>query len=473
MKKITRDEFRNIHESHVKWLESDGREGRRADLSDMDFSGWELPEINLAMADLAGSNFSGANLLIADISQADLFGANLSGADLSGADLLVADLIEANLSGADLSVADISGANLSRANLSAAALTQTDLSGSNLSGADLSGADLTQANLNGADMGQANLTQARLLKANLTGANLSGANLLLAPTYSAQFHGADLTAIIIDSLTLSQLPVDVTRKYRDTFQIINLDRSSEFTTIREVELQPPFFQAGLLLLSYFASVLAQTYSPSDLRIKIELKSQLITLFLEAYTSEIQGKVEESLEICGLVLQGKIIPDALSEDKNHVLRLANQFEVARNLMIRELELTHPQASDHNKVDGDLKWLQKQIGRMLQHSRTRASGMPLSMQAPIIQFTTGPQLFQGVIKELMETRSEIKPELLVIFQKLSLKTLDGIDVIDLENSLKMIRKKSPKVFRKITEAFYDCGMGQGRSVWGNAFVKAAND
>jgi uncharacterized protein YjbI with pentapeptide repeats len=70
--------------------------------------------------------------------------ADLAGADLAGADLTGAKLHSANLAGANLRSAD-----LDRANLSAADLTGADLAGANLSGANLSGTNLTRAYLIG------------------------------------------------------------------------------------------------------------------------------------------------------------------------------------------------------------------------------------------------------------------------------------------------------------------------------------
>ena len=101
LRKITKEELREVLRKHKLWL--DKKEGgERADLS------WS------------------------DLSWSDLSGANLSGANLRGADLSEANLGRADLRRADLSVSDLSWSNLS----------WSDLSGANLRGADLSGADL-------------------------------------------------------------------------------------------------------------------------------------------------------------------------------------------------------------------------------------------------------------------------------------------------------------------------------------------
>ena len=71
------EQLQEILARHRLWLETDGRQGQRADLS-------------------------GANLRGADLAGADLTGANLARADLYGADLRRAKLRHANVAGANL-----------------------------------------------------------------------------------------------------------------------------------------------------------------------------------------------------------------------------------------------------------------------------------------------------------------------------------------------------------------------------------
>lgn len=114
-------EIHGILSDHKLWLETDGKEGKKANLSE--------------------ANFFEANFFEADLSNTDLSKADLSGADLRKANFVRADLREADLSRAYLCEADFVGANLSRADLFAANLCRANLSGADLSGAHLSGAN--------------------------------------------------------------------------------------------------------------------------------------------------------------------------------------------------------------------------------------------------------------------------------------------------------------------------------------------
>ena len=142
MENIDRETLSAILKEHQLWIDSNGENGERADLSNK----------NLIRADLRG-----AGLRRADLRGADLRGADLRGANLFRANLRRANLFRANLRGANLRRADLIGANLRRADLIGADLIGADLEGANLEGANLEGANLEGANLNLQFMGNSGL----------------------------------------------------------------------------------------------------------------------------------------------------------------------------------------------------------------------------------------------------------------------------------------------------------------------------
>ena len=154
-KLISKSVLKAILADHKQWLDTEGREGVRADLSNTD----------LTLVDLSGANLSKADLVLAKISGGEIVRADLSGADLQEALLNGVDLFGANLFKADLFGADLRNANLQ----------ETDLRHANLVEADLRSADLRKSNLGKADLNTANLFQADLRGALLEGANFDGA----------------------------------------------------------------------------------------------------------------------------------------------------------------------------------------------------------------------------------------------------------------------------------------------------------
>ncbi len=101
--------LKGVLEGHRRWVETEGSEGVRADLTRMD----------LTRANLEGANLQGAILTRA----------RLRGADLSGANLVEAELDGAYLKDADLSKADLRRANVRQAILRDAVLSDVDLTG--------------------------------------------------------------------------------------------------------------------------------------------------------------------------------------------------------------------------------------------------------------------------------------------------------------------------------------------------------
>ena len=116
----TRAELDKILAEYEKYITSNFREGKLANLISAKLRG----------ADLVGVKLQGVNLLGADLQRANLRSAKLQGALLSDANLQRTNLRSADLQGALLVAADLQGAYLSDAKLQ----------GVNLLGADLQGA---------------------------------------------------------------------------------------------------------------------------------------------------------------------------------------------------------------------------------------------------------------------------------------------------------------------------------------------
>ena len=99
---LRQSELKAILKDQKLWLESGGKQGKRADLGGA----------NLQGAYLRCANLHGANLQGAYLGGAYLGGANFEGARLEGASLQGASLVGANFEGARLEGADLRGASL-------------------------------------------------------------------------------------------------------------------------------------------------------------------------------------------------------------------------------------------------------------------------------------------------------------------------------------------------------------------------
>jgi len=82
LREVSPEELAKILEAHRKWVESEGKEGERADLSGANLSGAYLFRANLQWAPLREANLQGAELWGANLQGANLRGANLQGVNL-------------------------------------------------------------------------------------------------------------------------------------------------------------------------------------------------------------------------------------------------------------------------------------------------------------------------------------------------------------------------------------------------------
>ncbi len=140
---------------HGVWLNSKGREGKRAALAGADLGGADLNGAMLANADMQDVILSDAVCREADFQGADMRRANMSSADATSSNLGVARLRHADMRRAKLDGANLRGTDLAGANLRGASLNEADLGGANLLSTDLRETDLS---------GTRGLTQVQIAK---------------------------------------------------------------------------------------------------------------------------------------------------------------------------------------------------------------------------------------------------------------------------------------------------------------------
>jgi hypothetical protein len=385
---ITKEELDNILRKHKAWVESNEKEGTRANLS--------------------GANLSGASLGRADLSRANLNGANLRDANLS----------RANLNGAYLNGADLRDANLSRANLSGADLIGTDLSRANLNGADLINADLSHSNLNAADLSGASLFYANLQKADFRGATLSKVRL-----QGADLTEADLTAIHIDTETAAKIPDVLREKYEGSW--IFLKDEIE----RSIEFPEEYFEAGTSILSYFGSILRKKYPDKKASVQIKQDGLKVTMVIETAEGD-REIIEKTLNDYGLVITGQMPLEEFTDDKFLVTKLQNKIEVITMELRQEKrihELAEKQYGERiQSLEGDVQWLRNHVGGVLTHSG---------------------KSHEDFI-ELLKKHTDIKSELEFLHKKLS-GTAKLSDMPEIEENLDSIGNKKPEIKQKLKD------------------------
>lgn len=153
----TDEQLKQILEQHKLWLDTGGKEGKKANLSGAVLIKTNLAQVNLAQANLEQVKLGGADLWQANFEKANLQEASLIHTDLTEANLKGANLKIANLANSDLSGTDFTQADLSEANLGRTLIWRTIFLKTNLQETDFSEARISQTNFENA----INLSRAR------------------------------------------------------------------------------------------------------------------------------------------------------------------------------------------------------------------------------------------------------------------------------------------------------------------------
>ncbi|MEQ8816815.1 MAG: pentapeptide repeat-containing protein [Thalassobaculum sp.] len=170
--------------AHSLWIESNGRQGARADLRnqdlrDLDLSGAELSGADLSGADLRGACLDRGRYRLACLSGAHLDGASIHKACFDGADLDLAVFDRARLTGCRFDAIDIvagddapvRGARAAR--LTGARFRRAELRGCSFRGADLGGVSFATASLADCDFAGARMSPKASEQARLANCRLS------------------------------------------------------------------------------------------------------------------------------------------------------------------------------------------------------------------------------------------------------------------------------------------------------------
>lgn len=81
MKTITKEELKAVLEKHKLWVETNGKEGERANIQATLLMWANLEQSNLAEINLIYANLEDANRVLANLKNVDLEEANLNGTE--------------------------------------------------------------------------------------------------------------------------------------------------------------------------------------------------------------------------------------------------------------------------------------------------------------------------------------------------------------------------------------------------------
>lgn len=228
--------------------------------------------------------------------------------------------------------------------------------------------------------------------------------------------------IPIDDLTalaekLSQENADLGGELKDILQHI----APQHTIIREIQLQPAHYQAGLSLLNFLGRVIELAEPNVKYVLTTEQKPPLVELRIAAQSDK-QQAIQEIIEKYSLILQNKA-PMSLLFDENEsaIMELKQKLD----LSALELSITHTVVNQQDiALPSDFEGIREQVEQLHQQIGQGLSGV--SQLKRTIDFLLSQQNDQiahllTTLKEKLEqpinedSRAEIHETLVTIQEK----------------------------------------------------------
>lgn len=256
-----------ILRNHRAWLDSRGRDGDRANLSQQ----------ALGFADLKGKDLTSSVLQKANLQRSNLSESKFDDADLRDADLSYADLGNASLRGANLIGAVLTGCNLAGANLEGAKLERASFAFCNFTAANLSGALGNKISFYKCKFHATEIIDCHFEKSDFSFANFIDLKILDSTFGGSNFDDSTFTWTRFDNCIL----IEASFKNVDTAMVRFVDCD---TTGTKIDAPPEGGQANSLTnQSYFTEAQAPRFARQAYGIQIATRREI---------SQIQSQCEE-------------------------------------------------------------------------------------------------------------------------------------------------------------------------------------
>lgn len=392
-------ELNEILNKHELWIQSNGKDGERAKLSQLNFKsfmrtrldgkpgggvrlqGAVLEKIHIEGCNLQGAYFQGANLDYAmikesvlwhsriksaylrhiTINECDMQNAYLQNSNFEGSflkDIILTSaycvktsfiktkiyssvFIQSSLKNAKFNKSEITGVDFSRAkligvNFENAKIDKTSFIESSLVKSNFRDTLISNTTFQNADLYSSDLTSCRLNKVNFCNANLKDSDLTNANLSDVDMTGACLENIIIDTSTRDSLPQFLIDKYGHTFKVRGLIKNLK-TIRRSIHFKPEHRQAGIGILSYFSNILNKTYPDQDIRFRIEQNYPIVSLIIETPDGDLIEKIEKKLKQYGEMVTGCIPINEFTSDELLIIDIKNELRIAQLRIETQSEL----------------------------------------------------------------------------------------------------------------------------------------
>ncbi len=412
--------LREILEEHRIWLESNFRNGGKADLHEANLERVSLRNVNLTRCNLKGANLSHANL-----DHIQLRGAGLEGVNLEESRLVGANLLNVNLRGANLKKTFLVDARMQGCTLNRTKLIKTELPG-----ADLTSASIFNAILDSAVFRRTIFDRSVIINTDFSNAIFQ--------------HGCSLKEIRIDDFSLETISEEYRINYGFSWTVLD-DGINQHKILREITFKPEHKEAGISILSYFSNILKQKYPDTKVSVSITQDDLKVTMAIETPEGE-KKLIEKTLDEYGLVVQGEMAPERLLDDPFEVQRLKTHIRFAETQLetYRELLLTSRTYGENriNSLEEDIKYLKNLVNGLLSSNQeqTKLTGEIVKV------FSTHQSDLMTFLREQMR-ETAIQEESGFLRKALFKVDPDPDEIDNAERAALSIREKASGVFDQL--------------------------
>ncbi|MFJ2360097.1 hypothetical protein [Pseudomonas fluorescens] len=199
---------------------------------------------------------------------------------------------------------------------------------------------------------------------------------------------------------------------------------------RSIEFPPEYQQAGLGILSFFASYLSEKYPGQDATVRIEQSGLKVRMVIESTTgsSEI---IERALHEYELIVSGKQSIETTGASERLILDLRNELRIAKFRLESQQDIIAVQRMHNQKSDDQINTLMKLLGHGLSAANEKNITVQISpnfQNTVTIEVNQNISLALGNVCELLEMLPNESEALLPLK--------------DLERSLLTIEKEQSK-------------------------------
>lgn len=116
--------------------------------------------------------------------------------------------------------------------------------------------------------------------------------------------------------------------------VVSMGDTATATILREIKFPPKYKQAGVGVLSYFSTVLAQRYPETEAAVTITQSGEVVTLKVESSRGDVEI-IERTLSEYGRVVVGDLPVSDFLSDPIEAMQLKNKLEItALELRLKE-------------------------------------------------------------------------------------------------------------------------------------------